>query len=73
MQEDLSAQLRTLKKRLKEAEDEQYRVWDLILLNHFDERPFFFSYLECYYIGLGRGRCSSIKSRIELNSATIND
>jgi len=42
VQEDLSAQLRTLKKRLKEAEDEQYRVWDLILLNHFDEGPFVF-------------------------------
>jgi hypothetical protein len=30
MQEDLLAQLRTLKKRLKEAEEEQYRVWELL-------------------------------------------
>ncbi|MCI49009.1 myosin-11-like, partial [Trifolium medium] len=28
--EDLLAQLRTLKKRLKEAEEEQYRVWKLL-------------------------------------------
>lgn len=56
MQEDLSAQLRTLKKRLKEAEDEQYRVWDLILQKHFDEEPFFFSNLECFLLYWSRLR-----------------
>ena len=30
VQEDLSAQLRMVKKRLKEAEEEQYRVWQLL-------------------------------------------
>lgn len=33
LQEDLSAQLRAVKKRLKEAEEEQYKVW---LLLHFE-------------------------------------
>lgn len=38
VQEDLLAQLRTLKKRLKEAEDEQYRVCELYFIENYTRR-----------------------------------
>lgn len=48
VQEDLSAQLRTMKKRLKDAEEEQYRVCTFIFCVFTSLYPFLCAYMLLY-------------------------